>query len=54
MIDTSGLSPDATHLANLLAEQIARPDAGRIAEMLEILARRNRPERLTIAGGAVV
>jgi transcriptional regulator with XRE-family HTH domain len=41
-IDTSGLSPDATRLANLLAEHIRGLDRSQIAEMIEIIARRNR------------
>jgi transcriptional regulator with XRE-family HTH domain len=41
-IDTSGLSPDATRLANLLSEQIRGLDRSQIAEMIEIMARRNR------------
>ncbi len=41
-IDTSGLSPDATRLANLLAEHIRSLDRTQIAEMMEVLARRGR------------
>lgn len=41
-IDTSGLSPDATRLANLLAEHIRSLDRSQIAEMIEIMARRDR------------
>jgi transcriptional regulator with XRE-family HTH domain len=41
-IDTSGLSPDATRLANLLAEHIRGLDRSQIAEMIEVMARRNR------------
>ncbi len=37
VIDTSGLSPDATRLANLLAERIRRMDDGEIRRLLEMM-----------------
>lgn len=36
-IDTAGLSPDATRLANLLAENISRLNAREIADMTSIV-----------------
>ena len=39
-IDTSGLSPKATELANRLADDVTRLDQRGIAEMLAILERR--------------
>lgn len=39
-IDTSGLSPKATELANRLADDVTRLDQRSIAEMLAILERR--------------
>ncbi len=39
-IDTSGLTPRATELANRLADDISRLDAKSIAEMLAILEKR--------------
>jgi transcriptional regulator with XRE-family HTH domain len=45
-IDTSGLSPDATRLANVLAERIRGLDRAQIAEILEILRpRRSRNQK---------
>ena len=45
-IDTSGLSPDATRLANMLAERIRGLDPAQIAEILEILRpRRSRNQK---------
>jgi transcriptional regulator with XRE-family HTH domain len=40
VIDTSGLSPRATELANLLAASIARLDDGMMAEMIAAIAAR--------------
>ena len=40
-IDTAGLSPKATELANRLADDIGRLDGKSIAEMLAILERRS-------------
>ena len=37
VIDTSGLSPDATRLANVLAERIRGLDRAQIAQILEML-----------------
>jgi len=37
VIDTSGLSPAATELANLLAERIAELDAGTLDRMISLL-----------------
>ena len=37
VVDTAGLSPNHTLLANLLARRIAALDAGRIEEMLALL-----------------
>ncbi len=37
VIDTSGLSPEATLLANLLARRIDRLDEGTIRELLQVL-----------------
>jgi transcriptional regulator with XRE-family HTH domain len=43
-IDTSGLSPRATELANRLADDISRLDAAALDELLSILERkRHRP-----------
>jgi transcriptional regulator with XRE-family HTH domain len=39
-IDTSGLSPKATELANRLADDIGRLDGKSIAEMLAVLEKR--------------
>jgi transcriptional regulator with XRE-family HTH domain len=39
-IDTAGLSPTATELANRLADDIAKLDAAALTDMLAILARR--------------
>jgi hypothetical protein len=36
-VDTAGLSPAATELANLLAERIRRLPADRVAQLLQIL-----------------
>ena len=45
-IDTSGLSPDATRLANVLAERIRGLDRAQIADILEILRpRRSRNQK---------
>jgi transcriptional regulator with XRE-family HTH domain len=40
VIDTSGLSPRATELANLLAASIARLDDGMMAEMIAAISAR--------------
>ncbi|MGQ0484704.1 MAG: helix-turn-helix domain-containing protein [Hyphomicrobiales bacterium] len=40
VIDTSGLDPKATALANRLADDIGRLDAGSLAELLAVLDRR--------------
>ncbi|MEQ1937020.1 helix-turn-helix transcriptional regulator [Mesorhizobium sp. CN5-321] len=40
-IDTSGLSPAATELANALAETIDRLDDARIAEIMAVIRRRS-------------
>lgn len=40
-IDTSGLSPKATELANRLADDIGRLDGKSIAEMLAVLEKRS-------------
>ncbi len=37
VIDTSGLDPKATALANRLADEIGRPDAGSLAELLAVI-----------------
>lgn len=39
-IDTAGLSPAATELANRLADDIAKLDAAALSEMLAVLTRR--------------
>ncbi len=43
MIDTSGLSPAATELANLLAERIGSLDARTLAEIRNLLSGTPRP-----------
>ena len=45
VIDTTGLSPRATLLANLLAERIRALDGERIERLLEILEETDRPDR---------
>jgi transcriptional regulator with XRE-family HTH domain len=44
-VDTAGLSPDATELANLLAERIRKLPAEKIERMLEILKSEPAPPR---------
>lgn len=47
-IDTSGLSPRATELANRLADEIARLDATALDEIMAIMERRrSRPGEVT-------
>ncbi len=47
-IDTSGLSPRATELANRLADEIARLDAAALVEIMAIMERRRtRPGEVT-------
>lgn len=41
-IDTAGLAPQATELANRLADEIARLDETAVLEMLAVLERRRR------------
>lgn len=41
-IDTSGLDPSATEMANRLAEEIARLSTGEIEQISKILKKRNR------------
>jgi hypothetical protein len=43
VIDTSGLSPAATELANLLAERIRGLDAGTLEEMRALVEELPRP-----------
>lgn len=43
-INTSGLNPRATELANRLADDIARLDAAAIEELIGVLDRRRRPK----------
>jgi transcriptional regulator with XRE-family HTH domain len=45
VIDTSGLDPKATELANRLADDIARLDGKAIGEMLAVLDARKRPTK---------
>lgn len=59
-VDTAGLSPMATELANLLAERIRKLPQPTLEKLLEILAaepaaqrkprRKDRPSRLTATG----
>jgi transcriptional regulator with XRE-family HTH domain len=44
-IDTSGLDPKATELANRLADDIAKLDGKAIGEMLAVLDARKRPTK---------
>jgi transcriptional regulator with XRE-family HTH domain len=44
-IDTSGLSPRATELANRLADDVARLDEAAIRDMLAILERKPKKSR---------
>lgn len=48
MVDTAGLAPDATLLANLLAERIAELDADRLTALLAVL----EPDREVAAPSA--
>jgi transcriptional regulator with XRE-family HTH domain len=49
VIDTSGLDPKATELANRLADDIARLDTAALAELLALLDR-HRPRRARARG----
>jgi len=42
-VDTAGLSPEATELANLLADRIRKLPAERVARLLEILKSAPQP-----------
>jgi hypothetical protein len=44
-IDTSGLSPRATELANRLADDIGRLDAAALDELLNVLDRKRQKPR---------
>jgi transcriptional regulator with XRE-family HTH domain len=44
-IDTSGLSPTATELANKLADHVARLEQGDLKAMLLVLAKADKPRR---------
>jgi len=44
-IDTSGLDPKATELANRLADEIGRLDAATLDEMMSVLDRRRKKPR---------
>ena len=46
-IDTSGLAPQATELANRLSEEIAEMNQAEIADMLALLDRRKGKKRKT-------
>ena len=44
-VDTRGLAPEATEVANLLAERIAELDAGTLAAVAALLRGKRRPPR---------
>jgi transcriptional regulator with XRE-family HTH domain len=44
-IDTSGLSPRATELANRLADEVGKLDEAAIGEMLAVLDRRRQRQK---------
>ncbi|MBA4209984.1 MAG: transcriptional regulator, partial [Parvibaculum sp.] len=45
VIDTSGLAPQATEAANILAEDIAQMTPAEIDKLLALLKARKRPRR---------